>query len=143
MGNEWRRLRVARHRGQEGWVEERGKRRKRWYGHYYVYERDSTGREIRRHVGIALGEKAGLLKCEAVKKLRRLIDLAVAIDEQIRKMVTEQNLGAADQDALKAEVNSILAADADPERAAARAMNFLNKRVQPAPELLTLGWWRW
>jgi integrase len=140
MRNEWRRLRVARHRGQEGWVEERGKRRKRWYGHYYIYERDSTGQETRRHVGIALGEKAGLLKCEAVKKLRRLIELAAAVDEQIRKMVTEQNLGAAEQDALKAEVNSILAADADPERAAARAMNFLNKRVQPAPEHLTLGW---
>jgi integrase len=54
-------------RHQEGWVELRGTR---WYGHYYVYEKDGGGKEKRRHKGVALGEKAKLRKWEADQKLR-------------------------------------------------------------------------
>ena len=44
-------------RHQEGWVEERGSRHKRWYGHYYIYVTDESGKETRRHIGVQLGEK--------------------------------------------------------------------------------------
>jgi integrase len=60
-------------RHQDGWVEERGSRNKRWYGHYYVYVTNESGKEIRRHVGVQLGEKAKLRKWEAEKKLRGII----------------------------------------------------------------------
>jgi len=60
-------------RHQDGWVEERGRRQKKWYGHYYVYERDESGKERRKHVGITIGEKAKLRKWEAEAELRRII----------------------------------------------------------------------
>src|SRR6266478_594195 len=63
-------------RHQDGWVEERGTRQKRWYGHYYTYVADQSGKEIRRHIGVQLGEKARLRKWEAEKKLRDLIAAA-------------------------------------------------------------------
>lgn len=62
-----------RSRHQDGWVEERGSKVKRWYGHYYVYEKDAGGKETRRHIGVQLGEKAKLRKWEAEKKLREEI----------------------------------------------------------------------
>lgn len=129
-----------RSRHQQGWVEERGLVRKRWYGHYYAYEADATGKETRRHVGVALGEKAKLRKWEAEEKLRKLIERAAAIDEQFRRVVIERGLGFEAQMALRAELNSVLASDRDPERAADRAMKFLSARVQPADEFLTLDW---
>jgi integrase/recombinase XerD len=67
-----RRLRM-RSRHQDGWVEERGARVKRWYGHYFVYTKDAEGKETRRHVGVQLGEKAKLRKWEAEGKLRGII----------------------------------------------------------------------
>ena len=57
-----------RNRHQEGWIEERGKRRKSWYGHYFVYEQ---GR--RKHRGVWLGWKSELRKWEAQEKLRAII----------------------------------------------------------------------
>src|SRR5215470_1662125 len=45
-----RRIKRMRTRHQEGWVEERGTRQKRWYGHYYIYEIDASGKETRRHI---------------------------------------------------------------------------------------------
>jgi integrase len=60
-------------RHQDGWVEERGSKRKRWYGHYYVYIADESGRETRRHLGVQLGEKSKLRKWEAENKLRKII----------------------------------------------------------------------
>jgi integrase len=60
-------------RHQDGWVEERGSRQKRWYGHYYVYHSDESGTETRRHIGVQLGEKAKLRKWEAEGKLRKII----------------------------------------------------------------------
>lgn len=60
-------------RHQDGWVEERGSRQKSWYGHYYIYQVDESGKETRRHVGVQLGEKARLRKWEAEGKLRKII----------------------------------------------------------------------
>jgi integrase len=60
-------------RHQNGWVEERGSRHKRWYGHYYVYSADESGKETRRHIGVQLGEKAKLRKWEAEDRLRKII----------------------------------------------------------------------
>ena len=60
-------------RHQDGWVEERGSRQKRWYGHYYVYQADESGKETRRHIGVQLGEKAQLRKWQAEEKLRKVI----------------------------------------------------------------------
>ena len=63
-------------RHQDGWVEERGGRVRRWYGHYYVYVKDESGKERRRHIGVALGEKAKFRKWEAEKELRKVIAAA-------------------------------------------------------------------
>jgi integrase len=60
-------------RHQDGWVEERGSRQKRWYGHYYIYQVDESGKETRRHVGVQLGEKAKLRKWQAEEQLRKVI----------------------------------------------------------------------
>src|SRR5579872_1652625 len=78
-----RRLCIMRTRHQDGRVEVRGKK-KRWYGTYYVYVRDAAGNEVRRHVGIALGDKAKLCKYEAKEKLRKFIAASAAIEEQLR-----------------------------------------------------------
>ncbi len=61
----------ARH--QDGWVEERGSLVKRWYGHYYRYLIDESGKETRIHVGVQLGEKSKMRKFEAADKLRKII----------------------------------------------------------------------
>ena len=68
--------RLMRTRHQDGWVEERGSKRRTWYGHYFVYQTDETGKETRRHLGISLGEKAKLRKWEAEAKLRKIISAA-------------------------------------------------------------------
>ena len=72
-----------RSRHQEGWVEERGNRVKRWYGHYFIYTRDEAGNEKRRHVGVSLGEKSKQRKWEAEQELRKII--ASATGSQPRK----------------------------------------------------------
>jgi integrase len=65
-----------RSRHQTGWVEERGRQVKRWYGHYYVYKLDESGKEIRQHVGVVLGEKTKLRKWKAEEILRDIIESA-------------------------------------------------------------------
>ena len=60
-------------RHQDGWVEERGTRVRRYYGHYYLYQQNCSGKEVRRHVGVQLGEKATMRKWEAEEKLRKII----------------------------------------------------------------------
>jgi len=77
------RRRSMRSRHQEGWVEERGTRLRRWYGHYYIYTRDEAGKETRRHVGVSLGDKSKLRKWEAEQELRKII--ANATGSQPRK----------------------------------------------------------
>ena len=64
------RRKQMRTRHQDGWVELRGRKVKRWYGHFYIYERDEHGQEKRRHRGIYLGDKAKTCKGEAQDKLR-------------------------------------------------------------------------
>jgi len=64
------RRKQMRMRHQDGWVELRGRKVKRWYGHFYIYERDEHGQEKRRHRGIYLGDKAKTCKGEAQDKLR-------------------------------------------------------------------------
>jgi integrase len=63
-------------RHQDGWVEERGSRIRKWYGHYYIYEANEYGKETRRHRGAYLGEKSTLRKWEAEEKLRKMITAA-------------------------------------------------------------------
>jgi integrase len=65
-----------RSRHQDGWVEERGTKSKRWYGHYYRYLTDAEGKETRQHIGVMLGEKSEMRKHEAVDKLRKIITSA-------------------------------------------------------------------
>src|SRR5580658_493564 len=67
------RRKPMRARHQDGWIEERGAKAKRWYGHYYRYLIDAEGREARRHVVVVIGEKSKMRKFEAVDKLRKLI----------------------------------------------------------------------
>jgi integrase len=133
----WLRMRT---RHQEGRVEERGNIRKRWYGLYYVYARDAAGKEVRRHVGIALGDKAKLRKWEAQAKLRKFIAAAAAIEEQLRELIAERNLNPDDQAGLQEKVQGIIDSECDPELGAARAIAFLNTWVQPAGDHLTLEW---
>lgn len=60
-------------RHQDGWIELRGTRRKRWYGNYCVYVQDEFGKEKRRHRGVYLGDKVKMCKWEAQDKLRKII----------------------------------------------------------------------
>ena len=62
-----------RSRHQDGWIELRGSRQKRWYGNYCVYVQDESGKEKRQHRGIYLGDKATMRKWEAEDKLRKVI----------------------------------------------------------------------
>jgi integrase len=127
-------------RHQNGRVELRGKIRKRWYGLYYIYSRDAAGKEVRHHVGIALGEKSQLDKFEAKDKLRKFIAASAAIEEQLRQLIAERNLNPEDQVALQEKVQSIINSEDDPEVGAARVITFLNTWVQPAGDHLTLEW---
>jgi len=97
---EWLRMRI---RHQEGRVELRGKVG-RWYGTYYVYVRDKNDKEVRRHVGVALGEKSKMRKFEAEAKLRYFIAAAGEIEKQLRSTIAERSLDAAQQDALRRAV---------------------------------------
>jgi integrase len=60
-------------RHQDGWVEERGGRVRKWYGHYFEYVVDEQGEENRVHRGICLGDKAKMTKWKAEEKLREAI----------------------------------------------------------------------
>jgi integrase len=67
---------MARDRHQTGYVEETGKRTKKWKGHYYVYVRQEDGSEERRHRATILGLKSQMKKWEAEKLLQQIIDKA-------------------------------------------------------------------
>src|SRR5437867_462715 len=69
---------MPRDRHQEGWVEETGKRVKKWKGHFYVYLRQLDGSEKRRHRAVILGLKARMKKWEAEAKLQDVIDKETA-----------------------------------------------------------------
>lgn len=62
-------LGMSRDRHQEGWVEESGKRAKKWKGHWFSYSADGK----RHHTSRILGPKS-MPKWEAKEKLRALIE---------------------------------------------------------------------
>lgn len=125
---------------QKGHVQVRGKLRKRWYGLYYLYEKDETGKEFRRHIGIALGEKAQMCKGGAEEKLRKVIKASVDIEKQLRELIVEEGLSAGQQVELRNKLQSIIESEDDPEQGAARAIAHLGSWVQPAGDHLTLEW---
>lgn len=133
-----RRLRMrARH--QEGWVELRGRR---WYGHYYVYRRDESGKEVRHHAGVVLGDKSkDFVKWQAKAKLHALIKAFADIEVRLLAVFAERNLNAADQAAMRQDVQRILDAQQDSETGAKQALAFLNTKAQPADDQLTLEWY--
>jgi hypothetical protein len=65
---------MARDRFQNGWVEETGKKAKKWRGHYYVYVKSAADSVVRRHQVVSLGLKSEMRKGEAEKKLREIIE---------------------------------------------------------------------
>jgi len=65
---------MSRERHQRGWVEETGKHVIKWKGHYFVYEQQLDGTEIRKHRAPILGLKAEMKKWEAEKHLQEIID---------------------------------------------------------------------
>jgi len=64
---------MGRDRYQEGSIVLAGKRVKKWRGHFYVYQRQADGSEVRRFRNILLGFKAEMDKGEARAKLRDII----------------------------------------------------------------------
>lgn len=65
---------AGRIRFQNGSVEEVGKApNKKWRGHYYVYEKDAGGNEVRRHKIHDLGLKSKSTRTQAKAKLREHI----------------------------------------------------------------------
>jgi integrase len=69
----------GRDRHQDGWVEEVGKRLKRWRGHYYVYVLQSDGSEKRVHKAPTLGLKKEMKKWEASAALQEIIERETCI----------------------------------------------------------------
>ncbi|MCC6591634.1 MAG: site-specific integrase [Bryobacterales bacterium] len=67
---------MPRDRHQNGYVEETGKRTKKWKGHYYVYVAQPDGSEKRAHRAAILGLKSQMKKWEAEKLLQQIIDKA-------------------------------------------------------------------
>jgi integrase len=76
-----------RDRYQRGRVEERGGRRKKWYGHFYIYVMEN-GVEVRKHRGVPLGAKSDLRKWEAEKKLCEIIERETGTVNPIKEDVT-------------------------------------------------------
>lgn len=64
---------TGRDRYQEGRVVPVGKRVKKWRGHFYVYQKQADGTEVRRFRNIFIGYKAEIDKGEARAKLRDII----------------------------------------------------------------------
>jgi integrase len=129
-----------RSRDQEGHVQERGKNRDRFYGLFYHYERMETGQEVRRHIGVALGEKPKMRKFEARAKLRKIIAAFTAVEKQLRESFVAQGLNAAQQAELRGKVQGIIDSEDDSEIGAERAIAFLGGWVQPAADHQTLEW---
>ncbi len=64
---------MGRDRYQEGRVVLVGKHIKKWRGHFYVYQKQADGSEVRRHRNIPLGLKSEMDRGEAKAKLREII----------------------------------------------------------------------
>ncbi len=65
--------RPGRERGQNGWLEITGKTRKRWRGHFHVYELQPDGKEHRKHKTLILGLRSDMTRKEAADALRQAI----------------------------------------------------------------------
>ena len=65
---------MPRDRYQHGWIEETGKKVKKWKGHYYVYVLTVDGKEKRRHCSAILGLKSEMRKWEAERELAKIIE---------------------------------------------------------------------
>jgi len=65
---------MPRDRYQHGWIEETGKKVKKWKGHYYVYILTVDGKEKRRHCSAILGLKSEMRKWEAERELGKIIE---------------------------------------------------------------------
>ncbi|MDQ2777533.1 MAG: tyrosine-type recombinase/integrase [Acidobacteriota bacterium] len=63
----------GRERGQNGTLQIVGKTRKRWRGHYWVYEIQPDGRELRKHKSLVLGFRSEMTRQQAKDALRQLI----------------------------------------------------------------------
>lgn len=69
---------MARDRHQKGWVEETGKRVKKWKRHYFVYVQQPDGTEKRSHCSFIIGAKSKMKKWDAEQKLQAKIDKETA-----------------------------------------------------------------
>jgi integrase len=65
--------RPGRERGQNGWLEITGKTRKRWRGHFHIYEMQPDGKEHRKHKTLILGLRSDMSRKEAADALRQTI----------------------------------------------------------------------
>ena len=65
--------RPGRERGQNGWLEITGKTRKRWRGHFHIYEMQPDGKERRKHKTTILGLRSNMTRKEAADALRQTI----------------------------------------------------------------------
>ncbi len=65
---------MPRDRYQHGWIEETGKKVKKWKGHYYVYILTVDGKEKRKHCSAILGLKSEMRKWEAERELAKIIE---------------------------------------------------------------------
>jgi len=72
-GNRPYSARPGRERGQNGWLEITGKTRKRWRGHFHVYEIQPDGKEHRKHKTLILGFRSDMTRKEAADALRQTI----------------------------------------------------------------------
>ena len=63
----------GRERGQNGTLQIVGNTRKRWRGHYWVYETKPDGSELRRHKAVILGLKSEMSRQDARDALRQVI----------------------------------------------------------------------
>ncbi len=73
MSVQWRSM--SRERHQDGWVEEVGKKVKKWKGHYYTYDADGK----RHHHSADLGKKSGKTRWKAEEELRAIIQRETAV----------------------------------------------------------------
>ncbi len=67
------RVKRGRERGQNGTLQVVGKVRKRWRGHYWIYETLPDGSEARIHKAVVLGLKAEMTRQQAKDALRQII----------------------------------------------------------------------
>jgi integrase len=66
----------GRERGQNGRLEVVGKLRKMWKGHYFVYEQQTDGSEVRRHKVLMLGARSEMTRKQAANALHLAISLS-------------------------------------------------------------------